>query len=439
MASAAAAFGARHLARGLGRMTQHIFQEGRGSHITTTDGTKLLDMTSGIGVVNLGHCHPAVTRAAQEQCGRITHTQVNIGYGAAQLELIRELLTIMPSPTLDTFFLWNSGAEAIEASVKIARTHTSKPHIIVMQGSYHGRTAATAAMTRSKTVYGERHGPLMPGVFATAFPYYSQFGLPADTPTDELVEKSLYQLRLLLKQQTAPSDTAAIVVESFLGEGGYVPVPKAFFEGLRAICDEHGILLIADEVQSGFGRTGSMFAIEHANVVPDILVAAKGVANGFPLSFVTSRKEIMDSCAPGSLGGTYAGNAVACAAGSAVVRAFRDEKVLDNCNARSKQLFDGLTRIRTSSPAGALIEDIRGLGLMVGVQFKTPAGQPAISAELAQACARRNMLILSTSLFDVIRWIPPLTVSEAELDEAIGIFSDALDEVARARGAISST
>lgn len=376
-----------------------------------------------------------MTRAAQEQCATITHAQVNIGYSAAQIELIKELLSIMPDPSLDTFFLWNSGAEAIEASVKIARAHTGKPNVIVMQGSYHGRTAATAGMTRSKTIYGEHHGPLMPGVFASAFPYYTQLGLPRETPTEELVRQSLFQLRLLLKQQTSPNDTAAIVIETVLGEGGYVPAPKEFLDGVREICDEFGILYIADEVQAGFGRTGKMFAVEHSGVRPDMLVAAKGLANGFPLSLVVSRKDVMDSCKPGSLGGTYAGNAVSCAAATAVVRAFRDEKVLDICNERSRQLFAGLERIRTTTKAGSIIEDIRGDGLMVGIEFSTPDHKP-IAGELAQACAKRDMLILSTSSFDVIRWIPPLNVAEAELDKALSIFSDALDETVRSHGLV---
>ncbi|WFD33377.1 hypothetical protein MCUN1_000190 [Malassezia cuniculi] len=430
-------FGARHIARGVGRLTQHVFREGRGAYITTEQGARLLDMTSGIGVVNLGHCHPAVTRAAQEQCARITHAQVNIGYSAAQLELIRELLTIVPHPSLDTFFFWNSGAEAVEASIKIARAHTGKPNVIVMQGSYHGRTAATAAMTRSKTVYGERHGPLMPGVFATAFPYYAQFGLPRDTPISELVRQSLHQLRLVLKQQTAPSDTAAVIVETVIGEGGYVPAPKEFLDGVRQICDEHGLLYIADEVQAGFGRTGKMFAVEHSQSRPDILVAAKGLANGYPLSCVISRKDIMDSCKPGSLGGTYAGNAVSCAAAAAVVRAFREENVLENCNLRSKQLVDGLTHIRDTRAGGKLIEDIRGLGLMIGVQFAT-RGETQIAGPLTNACAERGMLILSTSAFDVVRWIPPLNVTEEEISDALAIFADALDETARAQGLVST-
>ncbi|KAJ4298098.1 hypothetical protein N0V90_005997 [Kalmusia sp. IMI 367209] len=441
----AAAFGEQHIAKGIGRLTKHVFEEGKGTFVTTDKGLKLLDMTSGIGVVNLGHCHPKVSEAAAKQCMKITHTQINIGYSAAQIALLRELIPVLPHPSLDTVFLWNSGAEAVEAAVKLARAATKKQNIIVMQGSYHGRTAATSAMTRSKTIYGEGHGPLMPGVFATAFPYYSQFALPSETPIDELVEKALFQLKLTLSQQTAPSDTAAIILEPVLGEGGYVPAPPAFLNGLRKACDEHGILLICDEVQSGMGRTGTMFAIEESGVRPDILIFAKGIANGFPLSGIASTNELMSRQKPGTMGGTYAGNAVACAAAKAVIEVFREEKVLDNVAARSKQLFDFLNKLKSSgSKAGSLIQDIRGRGLMVGVQFHdshtmaqssnvaaAKAGaQAQIGPKVVQECLKRNMLLLSTSVFDVLRFIPPLTITEGEMEEGCRIFGEALEAVA---------
>ncbi|EDU45538.1 acetylornithine aminotransferase [Pyrenophora tritici-repentis Pt-1C-BFP] len=426
----AAAFGEQHIARGIGRLTKHVFEDGKGTWITTDKGVKLLDMTAGIGVVNLGHCHP----------------KVNIGFSAAQIALIRELIPILPHESLDTIFLWNSGAEAVEAAVKLARAATKKPNIIVMQGSYHGRTNATASMTRSKTIYGEGHGPLMGGVFATAFPYYSQFGLPATTPTEELVEQSLLQLRLTLSQQTAPSDTAAIILEPILGEGGYVPAPPAFLAGLRQVCDEHNILLIADEVQSGMGRTGPYWAVQNSGVRPDILIFAKGVANGFPLSGIAASKSIMDLQKPGSMGGTYAGNAVSCAAATACIKAFREEKILDNVAKRSEQIFSFLRDLQKSgSKAGSLIEDIRGSGLMVGVQFANPAlqngssnvaarhagNQPQIAPKVVQECVKRDMLILSTSVFDVIRFIPPLNISEEEMTKGLGIFKESLEAVAK--------
>jgi 4-aminobutyrate aminotransferase len=442
-----AAFGEQHIAKGIGRLTKHVFEDGKGTFITTDKGVKLLDMTSGIGVVNLGHCHPKVSAAAAAQCGKITHAQVNIGFSSAQIALLKELIPILPHKSLDTVFLWNSGAEAVEAAVKLARGATKKPNIIVMQGSYHGRTNATASMTRSKTIYGEGHGPLMGGVFATAFPYYSQFaGATPDTPTEELVNQALLQVKLTLQQQTSPSDTAAIILEPVLGEGGYVPAPPAFLHGLRKICDENNILLIADEVQSGMGRTGQMFFVEESGVRPDILIFAKGIANGFPLSGIASRKDLMDLQKPGSMGGTYAGNAVACAAAKAVIEVFREEKILDNVAARSEQIFSFLRDLKASgTKAGNLIEDIRGSGLMVGVQFANPElqrdssniasreaqAQPQIAPKIVQECVKRDMLLLSTSVFDVLRFIPPLTISEEEMTQACNIFKESLEAVAK--------
>lgn len=380
---------------------------------------------------------------------RFVHAQVNIGFSAAQIELIKNLLPILPHPSLDTLFFWNSGAEAVEAAVKLARAATKKQNIIVMQGSYHGRTAATAALTRSKTIYGEGHGPLMPGVFATSFPFYSHFGLPVDTDIEELVRQSLHQVRLTLQQQTAPSDTAAILIEPVIGEGGYVPAPASFLHGLREICDENNLLLICDEVQSGFGRTGTMFAVEESGVRPDVLIFAKGIANGFPLSGIASTNELMSRQKPGSMGGTYAGNAVSCAAASAVIQAFKDEHILENVAQRSEQLVSFLTSLKKESKYGHLIEDVRGRGLMIGVQFaNTPISAAShnataatgakkveqIAPKIVAECLKRDMLLLSTSVFDVLRFIPPLNISEDELSQACSIFKEAFEAAAKDLG-----
>lgn len=259
------------------------------------------------------------------------------------------------------------------------------------------------------------------------------------------MNSALLQLKLTLQQQTSPSDTAAIILEPVLGEGGYVPAPPAFLHGLRKICDENNILLIADEVQCGMGRTGHMWFVEESGVRPDILIFAKGIANGFPLSGIASSKKLMDLQKPGSMGGTYAGNAVACAAAKAVIEAFRDEKILDNVAARSKQIFKFLNDLKSSgTKAGNLIEDVRGRGLMVGVQFanyelqrdsantaaRHAGSQPQLAPKVVQECLKRDMLLLSTSVFDVLRFIPPLTISEEELTQACNIFKEALEAVA---------
>jgi 4-aminobutyrate aminotransferase len=332
----------------------------------------VLDFTCGIAVTNLGHCHPAVTKAAQLQTGKLVHGQINIAFHKPYLDLVQSLLPLMPHKSLDTFFFWNSGAEAVEAAVKLARHATKKQNIIVMQGSYHGRTFGTMAMTRSKTIYGESYAPLMPGVFSVPFPYCVQCSVAKSSNGKYSFEHCcmdpVLQLELLLKRETAPSDTAAIFIEPVLGEGGYVPPPSEFLGRIREICDKNNILLVADEVQSGFGRTGKMFAIEHWGVRPDVMIMAKGIANGFPLSGIVSRKELMDMQVPGSMGGTYAGNAVSCSAGVAVAKAFKDEKILNNVAARGAELKAMLDAAKTDPKTSKVIYDVRGLGLMLAME-----------------------------------------------------------------------
>jgi len=474
-ATSLADFGKRHVVKGVGRSSDYVLLKGEGSWVTTApkdqtfeaqgtgEGRRMLDFTSGIGVANLGHCHPKVTQAAQKQCGEIVHAQVNIGFSKPYLQLVNALLPVMPHESLDTFFFWNSGAEAVEAAVKLARMATGRQNIICMQGSYHGRTMGTMAMTKSKTVYSAGFLPAMPGTFSTPFPYWHQLGVPKETSPEEMADACLYQLELLLAQQTAPRDTAAIILEPVLGEGGYVPGNRRFLEGLQRICNREGIMLIIDEVQSGFGRCGKYFAVETIapGLKPDILVMAKGIANGYPLSGIVTRKELADKQPPGSMGGTYAGNAVSCAAGVACAEVMKNDKILENVAARSEQLLAGLQELQSSPKTGHLFADVRGLGLMIGVEFATPApafGQrlpgganqsdnPAIIAasgdvgsgkavaskaasRVAAKCIEKGMFILTTSVYETIRFIPPLTVSEEEMQKGIDIFSEAVHEVA---------
>ncbi|KAJ6451695.1 acetylornithine aminotransferase [Mycena vitilis] len=430
-----------NVTHGIARIAEGMMVDGKGSYVEFNDGRKMLDFTCGIGVTSMGHCHPKISKAAADQCMNIVHVQCSIAFHEPYLKLIKKLLPIMPDPSLDSFFFWNSGSEAVEAALKLARTATGRQNIICMQGAYHGRTFGAMAVTRSKTGYSKGVAPLMPGVFTIPFPFWHQCGQTPDVPESTLVQQCLYQLDLLLVQQTAPSDTAAIILEPVLGEGGYVPAPTAFLEGLRAVCDKHGILLIADEVQSGFSRTGKFFAIEYSGVRPDIMIMAKGLANGFPLSAIVSRKELMDTMAPGSMGGTYAGNAVSCAAACAVVDAMHEEKILDNVNARSAELFDSLNAIKSAHPKHVL--DVRGRGLMVAVEFATPAGpgaeRDAVAAPVAKSmasrvtkrCIEKGMLILTTSVYEVVRFIPPLNISAADLKKGVEIFRDAVEEVVR--------
>src|SRR5512139_331041 len=343
-------------------------ERGEGCYLYATDGKKYLDFTCGIGVTNTGHCHPKVVEAIRTQAGLFLHAQANLVIHKPMLQLIEELRTVAP-PSIDSFFFANSGAEALENAVKIARVATGRQNVIVFSGSFHGRTVGTMSLTTSKTVYRTGFGPLPSGVFVAPFPYAFRLKMTEA----EASEYALEQLEYLLASQTAPKETAAILIESILGEGGYVSPPVSFMKALREICDKHGILLILDEVQSGFGRTGKWFAFEHYHVEPDIMTAAKGIASGMPLSGVFSRNDIMLKLDVGSIGGTYGGNAVACASGVATIRAMRDENMLGNANERGLQLMTGLCKLQEEYPQ---IGEVRGKGLMIGTEFVGEGGRP---------------------------------------------------------------
>lgn len=401
-------------------------ERAEGCTIYAVDGKTYLDFTCGIGVTNTGHCHPKVVEAIREQAGLFLHAQANIVVNQPMLKLIAELRTIVP-PSIDGFFFSNSGAEALEGAIKLARAATGKPNIIVFQGSFHGRTAGTMALTTSKTIYRAGFQPLPAGVFVAPYPYAYKLGL-SDTQTSEYCLNALQELLL---SQTSPAETAAILIEPVLGEGGYVVPPASFIKGLRELCDRHGILLIFDEVQSGFGRTGKWFAQEHFNVVPDIMTVAKGIASGMPLSGVFSRLDLMKKWQTGSHGGTFGGNAVACAAGVATIRAMRDEDMPGNANRRGIQLMTGLRKLQEEYP---VIGDVRGLGLMIGTEFSTngkPADKGLVKA-IVHGCEERGLLLLTCGTYDnVVRWIPPLIVNEKQVNQALGIFAEALKETVK--------
>jgi 4-aminobutyrate aminotransferase len=411
-----------HMSPTWSRIFNFVAERAEGSYIYTSDGRRLLDFTCGIGVTNTGHCHPKVVEAIREQAGNFLHAQVNIVIHKPMLQLIDELRTIVP-PSIDSFFFANSGAEAVENAIKIARMATGRQNVIVFSGSFHGRTAGTMVLTTSKTVYRTGFGPLPSGVFVAPFPYAFRLKMTEADASEYCLE----QLDYLLAAQTAPKETAAILIESVLGEGGYVAPPVAFMKALREICDRHGILLIFDEVQSGFGRTGKWFACEHYRVEPDIMTAAKGIASGLPLSGVFSRNDIMLKLDVGSIGGTFGGNAVSCAAGVATVRAMRDEHMLENAAERGLQLMTGLCKLQEEYPQ---IGDVRGKGLMIGSEFtvdgRADKAKPLVK-QIVHAAEQRDLLLLTCGTYDnTIRWIPPLNVTEGQIRDGLGIFEDAL-------------
>lgn len=318
--------------------------KGEGVFLFDARGRRYLDFTSGIGVTNTGHCHPRIVAAVREQAGRLLHAQVNVIYHEPMMQLVEELRRVVPEG-LDTFFFANSGAEAVEASIKLARKATGRPNVIVFQGGFHGRTLGTVSLTTSKRIVRSGYQPLLAGVVVAPYPHAYRYGWPSEAT----LAWCLDELRHLLETQTAPEETAAVLVEPVLGEGGYVVPPPGFLPALRDLCDEHGVLLIVDEVQTGFGRTGEFFAIDHSGTRLDILIMAKALASGLPLSAIVARGDLMARWPAGSHGTTFGGNVLACAAAVATIGVIRDEKLVENAVTtprlpRPRRLQAGLQR-----------------------------------------------------------------------------------------------
>ena len=416
-----------HMTPAYSRIFNFVADRAEGSYIYTDDGRKFLDFTCGIGVTNTGHCHPKVVEAIREQAGNFIHAQANIVIHKPMLQLVEELRKITP-PSIDSYYFANSGAEALENAVKIARVATGRQNVIVFSGSFHGRSSGTMALTTSKTVYRTGFGPLPSGVFVSPFPYAFRLKMTEDQASAYALE----QLEYLLASQTAPKETAAILVESVLGEGGYVVPPKSFMKGLREICDRHKIMLIFDEVQSGFGRTGKWFAFEHFEVVPDIVTAAKGIASGMPLSGVFSSTDIMLRLDVGSIGGTYGGNAIACAAAVGTIRAMRDENMLENAAERGIQLMTGLRKFQEDY---SQIGDVRGKGLMVGTEFVVDGRADKakqLVKDVIHSAEEKGLLLLSCGTYDnTLRWIPPINVTAEQINDGLRIFGESLKEVVK--------
>lgn len=399
-----------------------IVDHAEGSYIYATDGRTILDFTCGIGVTNTGHCHPKVVEAIRAQAGLLLHGQANLVTHKPMLELVEELRSVVP-PSLDGFFFSNSGAEAVEGALKLARQATNHPNVIVFQGSFHGRTVATMSMTTSKTIYRSGYQPLMPGVYVAPYPYALRYGWDVETTSRWCLD----ELELLLQTQTAPAETAAVFIEPVLGEGGYIVPPVSFMKGLREICTRDDILLVVDEVQTGFGRTGKWFGHQHFGIEPDIMTIAKGLASGMPISGVISRLDLMKKWIPGAHGGTYGGNAVSAAAGVATIQVIKEEGMIENAVARGSQLVAGLGHLQEKYPQ---IAEVRGLGLMIGTEFRDTGGKPdkKTAKAVQHECLDRNLMLLTAGPWDnTIRWIPPLNVTEAQISEALNIFTVSLD------------
>ncbi|MEJ3656787.1 aminotransferase class III-fold pyridoxal phosphate-dependent enzyme [Actinomycetes bacterium KLBMP 9759] len=395
---------------------------GEGVYLYDTDGRRHLDFTAGIGVTSTGHCHPKVVAAAQEQVATLIHGQYTTVMHQPLLRLVERLGGVLPAG-LDSVFFLNSGSEAVEASVRLARHATGRQLVIAFEGGFHGRTMGAAALTTSGAKIRAGIGPMMGGVAFAPFPYAFRHGWSED----DTVAFCLRELDRLLVTAAPAADVAALLIEPVLGEGGYVPTPPAFLAGLRERADAHGILLIADEVQTGFGRTGRFWGHQHTpDLIPDILITAKGLASGFPLSGIAASHELMAKALPGSQGGTYGGNAVACAAALATLDVIEEEGLVANAAEQGTRLLEGLRKVAADHPG---IADVRGLGLMVGNEFSTPDGTPdtAAATRAHAAAAERGLLLLTCGPYgNVVRMIPPLIVTAEQIDEGVALWSDAL-------------
>ncbi|HEV3358723.1 MAG TPA: aminotransferase class III-fold pyridoxal phosphate-dependent enzyme [Pseudonocardiaceae bacterium] len=410
-----------HLSPLLKQATPVLVERGEGVHVFDEAGRRYLDFTAGIGVTSTGHCHPRVVAAAQEQVGKLIHGQYTTVMHRPLLDLSERLGDVLPSG-IDSVFFVNSGSEAVEAALRLARQATGRPNIVVFQGGFHGRTMAAASLTTSGTKIRTGFAPLMGGVQVAPFPYAYRYGWDERTATDF----ALRELDYLFATVSAPEDTAALLIEPVLGEGGYVPAPPGFLEGLRERADAHGILLIIDEVQTGYGRTGRFWGHEHFGVQPDVLITAKGLASGFPLSGIAASTELMERARPGSQGGTYGGNAVACAAAIATLDVIRDEGLVDNAAKQGERLLDGARAAAKDHPA---IGDVRGIGLMIASEFTTADGKPdgATAARVQQAAAERGLLLLTCGPYgNTVRMIPALIVDSAQIDEGLRLWREAL-------------
>lgn len=419
------------LSPALKQATPVVVDHALGSWIYGIDGKEYLDFTTGIGVTSTGHCHPRVVEAAREQVGKIIHAQYTTVMHRPLLALTEKLGEVLPAG-LDSVFYANSGSEAVEAAIRLARMATGRPNIVVFQGGFHGRTVAAASLTTAGTKFSAGFSPLMSGVHMSAFPYAYRYGWDEAAA----VAFALQELDYLLQTRTAPNDTAAFLIEPALGDGGYLPTPPAFMEGLRERADKYGIELIFDEVQAGVGRTGRFWGHQYSAATPDILITAKGIASGFPISAIAASTETMSKAWPGSQGGTYGGNAVSAAAGVATLDVVREEGLVENSRIRGEQLQAGLKEIQARFP---VIGDVRGRGLMQGIEFTNDDGTPdaATAAAVQQATTTQGLLTLTCGpAGNVVRLIPALIVTAEEITLGLDRFEAAVGAVT---GAIPAT
>ena len=395
---------------------------GEGAYVFDKSGDRYLDFSAGIGVTSTGHCHPRVVEAAQAQVAKLIHGQYAIVKHEPLLKLTERLGERMPGP-IDSLFYTSAGTEAVEAALRLARQATGKPNVIVFHGGFHGRTMGSLSMTSSSV--GLRAGlqPMMGGVVVAPFPNTYHYGWDEQTAA----EFCLRELDRIFATYSAPKETAAMLVEPVQGEAGYVPANTVFMQGLRERCDEHDMLLLLDEVQAGYGRTGKFWGHQHFDVQPDIVITAKGLASGFPLSAFGASRELMERGWPGSQGGTYGGNAVACAAALATLDVIDDEGLVENAAEQGAYLRERLADVQSRYPT---VGDVRGKGLMIGTEIVDGGGKPDgdRAAHILKEAERRGVLMIRCGAYggQVVRWLPPLIVTREQIDVAVNAFEEAL-------------
>jgi 4-aminobutyrate aminotransferase/(S)-3-amino-2-methylpropionate transaminase len=415
----------RYIPRGITTAHPLVADRAQGAELWDVAGNRYVDFAGGIGVMNVGHGHPRVMEAVRAQLDRVTHTSFQVVMYESYLRLAERLCGLAPGQGPKKAIFFSTGAEAVENAVKIARAHTGRPAVISFNGGFHGRTLLALSLTGSVVPYKQNFGPYATEIYQSPFPYEYR-GWSS--------ERALAALDDLFSSSVSPDRVAAVIIEPVLGEGGFVPAPEPFLRGLRTLTERHGILLIADEIQTGFGRTGRYFAIEHSGVVPDLMTVAKSLAAGFPLSGVVGRAEVMDAPTPGGLGGTYGGNPVACAAGLAVLDVMRDEKLPERA-ARIGSVVE--ERMRSWASDHHLVGDVRVMGAMAGMELvrdrktKTPADTE--TAQLLVLARKKGLILLRAGVHhNVIRTLMPLTIPDEQLEEGLDIIGSALAEVAAA-------
>ncbi|MFK3907278.1 4-aminobutyrate--2-oxoglutarate transaminase [Pseudomonas monteilii] len=409
--------------RGVGQIHPIFVDTAENATVIDVEGREFIDFAGGIAVLNTGHLHPKVVAAVQKQLTKVSHTCFQVLAYEPYVELCEKINAKVPGDFAKKTLLVTSGSEAVENAVKIARAATGRAGVIAFTGGYHGRTMMTLGLTGKVVPYSAGMGLMPGGVFRAQFP-------------NELhgvsIDESIASIERIFKNDAEPRDIAAIIIEPVQGEGGFITAPKAFMERLRALCDQHGILLIADEVQTGAGRTGTFFAMEQMGVTPDLTTFAKSIAGGFPLAGVCGKAEYMDAIAPGGLGGTYAGSPIACAAALAVIEVFEEENLLERSKAVGERLMAGLRQIQDKHP---IIGDVRGLGSMIAVEvFDAKGSLTPNAAAVSQVVAKardKGLILLSCGTYgNVLRILVPLTAPDEQLDKGLAIIEECFAELA---------